>query len=73
MDFPSCDIFQSEGETDKEDLQTVMMKERANYTVRSCLPCVDPAALGSKALSASPVLSRSGLTRIFQCPRRASV
>ena len=48
MDFPSCDIFQCEGEeTEKEDLQSLMMKERAGYTVRSCLPCVDPAALVS--------------------------
>ena len=54
MDFPSCDIFQSEGETDKEDLQALMMKERAGYTVRACLPCVDPGALGSKALSTPP-------------------
>ena len=47
MDFPSCDIFQCEGETEKEDLQSLMMKERASYTVRSCLPCLEPAALVS--------------------------
>lgn len=48
MDFPSCDIFESEGETEKEDQQSLMMKERAGYTVRSCLPCVHPAALVSQ-------------------------
>ena len=61
MDFPSCDIFESEGETEKVDQQTLMMKERAGYKVRSCPPCVEPAALGrlSSLLSliSSPVLS----------------
>ena len=46
MDFPSCDIFQDEGQTKKGDLETLMTKERADYAVKSCVPCVDPTALG---------------------------
>ena len=71
MDFPSCDIFESEGQTEKEDLQSLMMKEREGYTVRACLPCVDPAALG-KALVSFP-LHFTGLKRIFQFLATASV
>ena len=46
MDFPSCDIFQDEGQSKKGDLETLMTKERADYAVKSCVPCVDPTALG---------------------------
>ena len=71
MDFPSCDIFDSEGQTEKEDLQSLMMKEREGYTVRACLPCTDPAALG-KALASFP-LHFSGLKKIFQFLATTSV
>ena len=64
MNFPSCGIFECEGQTEKEDLQSLMMKERESYTVRACLPWTDPAALG-KALASFP-LHFPGLKKIFQ-------
>ena len=48
MDFPGLDIFEDESPSvNKVNTESLMVRQRENYTVKRCPPQTDPAALGN--------------------------